>query len=487
MSDNAAFKELDAAFDSIIDEIENPDKPHDEVTVFRNLHGEKTEYADYAKVVHTVVVRVSEDKMSAAINVVSTAEKRRRYTIADLNKAIRAKKIVHGIDSAALVKMVAKQQFNRDIVFARGTPSENGEDGEIIHHIKFPEGKRSVPIKKGAEICRIIPPTAGTPGMDVYGHPLHCTPGHPITVPLGENTAYNRKENYLYAKESGSVSMENGVYVVCDELILNENITQEHGKIEFSGNIVINGSVGDNSIIISEKNIYIKGKVQGGSITAKGNITAEMPVKDSVLTTERGNMTLSSCTGCVINCGGEMEAASLYNCKTKCMGDLSCTINQGNINGGTTECMSKLTCNTAGSRLGERTEIIVGDSSDLVAERVFLIRSATRLDNDITKLDEKVSKLEIQKNALGFLSAEDQDFVTAANRIKEQKLEQKEPITARIQQIEKIMAFAEEAQFRTMRSLHAGVTLRIKGFRRDIDAEYGRITAYANALGIVIS
>ena len=88
MSDNAAFKELDAAFDSIIDEIENPDKPHEEVMIFRNLHGEKTEYADYAKVVHTVVVRVSDDGMTAAINVVSTAEKRRRYTIADLNRAM---------------------------------------------------------------------------------------------------------------------------------------------------------------------------------------------------------------------------------------------------------------------------------------------------------------------------------------------------------------------------------------------------------------
>lgn len=487
MNENPAFKELDEAFDSIIDEIENPDKPHKEVTVFRNLHGEKTEYADYAQVVHTVVVRVSGDKMSAAINVVSTAEKRRRYTISDLNQAIRAKKIVHGIDSAALVRMVAKQQFNRDVVFARGTPSENGEDGEVIHLIKIPEGKRSVPIKKGAEICRIIPPTAGTPGMDVYGHALHCVPGHPITVPLGENTAYNRKENFLYAKESGSVAFENGVYVVCDELILNENITQANGKIEFSGNIIINGNVGENTIIVSEKNIHISGKITGASITAKGNITCELPAKDSVLTTERGNMTLSSCTNCVINCGGEMESASLYNCKTKCIGNLSCTINQGNINGGITECTGKVVCNTAGSRLGERTEIVVGDSSDLVAERVFLIRSATRLDNDMEKLNEKLSKLEIQKNALGFLSAEDEDFLQAAKRIKEQKMEQKEPITARIQMIEKVMAFAEEANFRTMRSLHAGVTLRIKGFRRDIDAEYGRITAFANALGIVIS
>lgn len=487
MNENPAFKELDEAFDSIIDEIENPDKPHKEVTVFRNLHGEKTEYADYAQVVHTVVVRVSGDKMSAAINVVSTAEKRRRYTISDLNQAIRAKKIVHGIDSAALVRMVAKQQFNRDVVFARGTPSENGEDGEVIHLIKIPEGKRSVPIKKGAEICRIIPPTAGTPGMDVYGHALHCVPGHPITVPLGENTAYNRKENFLYAKESGSVAFENGVYVVCDELILNENITQANGKIEFSGNIIINGNVGENTIIVSEKNIHISGKITGASITAKGNITCELPAKDSVLTTERGNMTLSSCTNCVINCGGEMESASLYNCKTKCIGTLSCTINQGNINGGITECTGKVVCNTAGSRLGERTEIVVGDSSDLVAERVFLIRSATRLDNDMEKLNEKLSKLEIQKNALGFLSAEDEDFLQAAKRIKEQKMEQKEPITARIQMIEKVMAFAEEANFRTMRSLHAGVTLRIKGFRRDIDAEYGRITAFANALGIVIS
>ena len=137
MSDNAAFKELDAAFDSIIDEIENPDKPREEISIFRNLHGEKTEYADYAKVVHTVGIRVSDDNMSAAINVVSTAEKRRRYTISDLNQAIRAKKIVHGIDSAALVRMVAKQVFNRDVVFARGTPSTNGEDGEIIHLIKM--------------------------------------------------------------------------------------------------------------------------------------------------------------------------------------------------------------------------------------------------------------------------------------------------------------------------------------------------------------
>ena len=487
MSDNAAFKELDAAFDSIIDEIENPDKPHEEVMIFRNLHGEKTEYADYAKVVHTVVVRVSDDGMTAAINVVSTAEKRRRYTIADLNRAIHSKKIVHGIDSAALVRMVARQQFNRDVVFARGTPPENGEDGEIIHHVKFTDDKRSVPIKKGAEICRIIPPTSGTPGIDVYGRALHCTPGHPITVPLGENTAYNRKDNFLYAKESGSISFENGVYSILDELILDEHITQAHGKIEFSGNIIINGNVGDNSIIKSEKNIYIKGKVQGGSVTAKGNITVEMAVKDSVLTTEKGNMTLSSCTASVINCGGQLEAASLYNCKTKCIGDLSCTINQGNINGGTTECMGKLTCNTAGSRLGEETEIVVGDCSELVAERVFLIRSATRLDNDIEKLDEKMSKLEIQKKALGFLTAEDEDFILAAIRIKEQKLEQKEPITARINEIEKIMAFAEEANFRAMRSLHTGVTLRIKGFRRDIDAEYGRITAYANTLGIVIS
>ena len=96
-------------------------------------------------------------------------------------------------------------------------------------------------------------------------------------------------------------------------------------------------------------------------------------------------------------------------------------------------------------------------------------------------------KLEIQKNALGFLSAEDEDFLQAAIRIKEQKLEQKRPITERISEIEKLIALAGEANFRAMRSLHAGVTLKIKGFRREIDSEYGRITAYANSLGIVIS
>lgn len=484
---NEAFKELDRVFDSIIDELENPGRSYGSADLFRNLRGEKTEYADYAKVVHTVVVRVAEDKMSASINVVSTADKIRRYTIEELNRAIRSKGIVSGIDSEALMRMVSKQLFNRDVVFAKGHLPENGTDGYVEQLFEIPKDKKTVNIQKDTPICRVIAPTAGTAGADVYGHSIPAISGAPISVPKGDNTAYDKKTGILSASAGGNLSFKNGVYSVCDEYVINGGVTKENGKIEFAGNIIIRGNVTDDAVIVAEKSITINGKVNNASITAGDNISIEFAVKNSRLTTLRGDMHLMSCHDTIINCCGDIEAASLYNCTTKCIGNISCTLNQGSINAGETQCAGNVVCMTAGSRLHEKTTISVGDCTDLTAEKILLLRSSGRIENELEKINRRISTLEIQKNDLGFLTREDSDFLAAAIRIKTQKEEEKIPILERIAEIEKIERRSAEATFKVQRSLHANVNLKIKDHHRKFDVEFGRMTAYANDYGIVLS
>ncbi|MBQ8841062.1 MAG: DUF342 domain-containing protein, partial [Ruminiclostridium sp.] len=232
---NEAFKELDSVFDSIIDEIENPGRSYGVTDIFRNLHGEKTEYADYAKVVYTIVVRVADDNMSATINVISTADKIRRYTIGELNRAIRAKGVVYGIDSEALMRMVSKQTFNRDVVFAKGSVPENGKDGYLEHLISFPEGQKVINVKADTPLCKVVPPTGGTHGSDIFGKVIPAVGGAPFTdVPKGENTEFDKKTGILSSSTGGNLSFKNGVYSICDEYVLNCNVTKENGKIEFA-------------------------------------------------------------------------------------------------------------------------------------------------------------------------------------------------------------------------------------------------------------
>ena len=485
---NDAFKELDSVFDSILDEIDNPGRTYGNADIFRNLHGEKTEYADYAKVVHTIVVRVADDNMSAAINVISTAEKIRRYTIGDLNRAIHAKGVVYGIDSEALMNMVAKQIFNRDVVFARGIPAQNGADGYIEQFVEFEDGKDYANVKAGTQICRVVQPQPGVIGSDIFGKSIPFVNGVGVDAPVGKNTVYDKATGIITAKEGGRLTLKDDVYSINDEYIVNGNVNLDTGKIEFAGNVIVKGNVGDGGFIVSEKNVIISGKVHSGAtITAKGNITIELAVKNATIISEKGNISLMSCSDSVIKCGGNLTAASLYNCTTKCAGSIDCTINQGSINGGETHCIGNLSCNTAGSRLREKTFICVADCSEYVAEKIMLERSLNRIEAEIEKISRRISTLEIQKNDLGFLPTEDEDFLVAAKRIRTQKEADKIPLRKKIDDIDNLIASSESSVFKAIRSLHSNVTLQIKSYKRNIDAEFGKITAYVSNYGIVFS
>ncbi len=484
---NEAFKELDSVFDSIIDEIENPGRSYGVTDIFRNLHGEKTEYADYAKVVYTIVVRVADDNMSATINVISTADKIRRYTIGELNRAIRAKGVVYGIDSEALMRMVSKQTFNRDVVFAKGSVPENGKDGYLEHLISIPEGQKVINVKADTPLCKVVPPTGGTHGSDIFGKIIPAVGGAPFTdVPKGENTEFDKKTGILSSSTGGNLSFKNGVYSICDEYVLNCNVTKENGKIEFSGTVIVNGNVSGEAEIVAGKNVVVKGKVTASKITAGKNIEIEYATKSSVIFSE-GDISLMNCTDSEIICKGNITCASLANCTVNCTGDIDCTVNQGNITGGTVSCIGKVSCITAGSRLHEITEINIGDCSDIITERVFLLRSLNRIENDVEKIVNRIKALELQKKDLGFLSIEDQDFLAAAKRIKKQKEADKIPLKQKIDYIEKLIDISNESVFKAQRSVHANVRLKMRDYRRDFDAEFGKVTAFVNDFGIVLS
>ena len=171
------FDNLDKLFDSIIEEINEPEKEGSFINPFivekakrGNVSGVAYNVAAVTESVSVIVVRVSPDGMRATAKVVSHATSFKPFTEKDIMKAANENGVFKGFDEEEIKDMVKKQIINRDIVIAEGTPPKHGRDGKLEFNYQVSE-ENSVPnVPAGAEICRIRKALKGRDGEDVSGH-----------------------------------------------------------------------------------------------------------------------------------------------------------------------------------------------------------------------------------------------------------------------------------------------------------------------------
>ncbi len=83
-------------------------------------------------------IEVSEDKMSATITLIPSRGKGAPLNFLKVKKAIEQRGIVYGVNYDLLQKLVESVEKNKEakegVIFAQGTPPEEGEDGKIEFH-----------------------------------------------------------------------------------------------------------------------------------------------------------------------------------------------------------------------------------------------------------------------------------------------------------------------------------------------------------------
>jgi hypothetical protein len=81
------------------------------------------------------VIRVSEDKMSASIDITAPAGGGKPVSFAEVKSELAAMKIVNGVNYELLKRVIAAVektgQGKKEVVFAQGMASEDGKDGSI--------------------------------------------------------------------------------------------------------------------------------------------------------------------------------------------------------------------------------------------------------------------------------------------------------------------------------------------------------------------
>ncbi|MCM8825505.1 MAG: FapA family protein, partial [Candidatus Omnitrophica bacterium] len=229
-------------------------------------------------------VMISLDAMEAKITYTGT----KKLTHSKIKEALYACGIVSGIDENAIDALISS--FNEhgmgitDAVVARGTPPQDGRDGEIKYLFHTSKGLSLneyildgmivrgtnviKSVEKGQEIASIIPHIDSVNGKDIFGRVIPTRKVKKVKLRAGKNVRVSDDGLHFYADAGGRPIVEGDKISVNDVLIIPGNLDYTVGNIDFDGVVEVNGDVLDGFSIKASKTIIVRGVVGASNLEA---------------------------------------------------------------------------------------------------------------------------------------------------------------------------------------------------------------------------
>lgn len=232
----------------------------------------------------------------------------------------RQKKIVHGIDEAAIENVL--KEGGENILIASGRPAVDGIDGKFENLVpgakercpKLDEHGRAdfrelggiIVVNSGDSIMRRILSTKGEDGLSLLGQIIPAKPGEDVTYsPALAGVKFDPSDqNALLASIDGFPHvLKDGMSV--EPIYSANDVDLRVGNIDFLGTVNVTGDVQAGMTIKASGDIHINNTIEGVVLIAGGNIVINGGI---IGHTQRDKVFRSS-----INCTGSCNANFVQN------------------------------------------------------------------------------------------------------------------------------------------------------------------------------
>lgn len=296
---------------------------------------------------------------------------------------------------------------------ARGTPPQAGEDGSVTElfprrssmrlevqsgsEVEFGQDVQLQPIRKGTVICQIRPPTPGIDGMDVTGQVLPSPQVFGAQVAQGENTALSRDGQALVACADGILYMENGAFSIHAQKIVDGDLDQFQGTLRISGNLYIGGSVDGGASVEATGEIVVNGRVGQASLTSTGGtIRVQQGIygtKEKTRLTAAGQIQAPVVEWAEIDAGTSLIAETVSNSSVRCGGTVYVMSGRGLITNSVIRAGDSILCRRVGNLAGGRSRFSVGYPPQLLEDRERIREELAQMQPTIDMLWDTVTNL----------------------------------------------------------------------------------------------
>lgn len=287
--------------------------------------------------------------------------------------------IIYGVLREDIPRMFALGYLHMFPV-ARGKASQPGEDGKVIElfrrrshmrlevqtgsQVDFGEDVQLQPIRKGTAICLIRPPKPGTDGMDVTGAALPSPRAAGAFIPQGKNIELGRGGQALVAGVDGILYIENDLFCIHAQKIIEGNLDQFQGKLKITGNLYIGGNVDGGVDVEASGDIVINGKVgQARVASTDGIIRVQQGIhgaKDKTFLTAAGQVQSPVVEWAEVDAGTSVIAETISNSVIHCGGTVYAMTGRGMVTSSQIWAGDSILCLRVGNVAGGRSRFSVG-------------------------------------------------------------------------------------------------------------------------------
>lgn len=419
-----------------------------------------------------VVVNIAKDKMSATVLLTDPGDDE-VYTVPEIVTELRKSKVITGIKSSIIMKMLEDEQYNEHVVVAMGMPMEPSKEGYYDYKFKTtysktpeirPDGTtdyasvgRLESVESGQVIAVYHPAKPGRNGYNVLGMEIVAKLARDLPVLRGQHIERNVETGEYKAKMSGKISLRDYNIEILDVHEIRDNVTLVQGKIEFYGDLIIHGDVENGVVIRSGRNVVIKGTVGAATIFAGGDIILSKGIQGGGRgkVSARGNVFADFIEYAKVDAGMDIYANSIINSEISTNGNVVVSGKHGSIIGGSTHGLCGVTANAAGSANEVRTVIHAGFPEENYRKFSLLSNQEKMKNNELSDVIEDITVILRARARNGYFSQEQK---LSISKLKERK----EKICAEIENIKKDM---ESIGASMNRAAGAGIVIRGTVFR----------------------
>ncbi|MFH1743769.1 MAG: FapA family protein [bacterium] len=374
-----------------------------------------------------ISLMVSASKMHASVELAFQTAK--DWSPDRLRSYVMSEGIVYGIDEQAIKNLFEKNVFNKSVVVAKGTPSKNGEDGTVRHHVNLEclAGRPKVlqtggvnhrelglfeAVDAGKLLAERIPPTEGVPGRDVYGNEIAATDGKEAKLSGGKNTSLSEDGNQLTASIEGCLTGTRDKLEVIPSLSISGDVNYKTGNISSNVAVVISGGILPDFVVQANEDVNITGLVDSARIMAGGRIAinagiqgggkAQLIAEKEIIARFVNEATLKAKGDIIIQ-------GPVTHCNIETEGQLIVEGKNATILGGKIYANQGVTADTIGSEMGIKTYVRAGPQLQETNEKITAMELQRKsLVPNIAKLEQLLHALAQAKEKLGSLPPDKQ-------------------------------------------------------------------------------
>ena len=351
---------------------------------------------------------IAPDKTKAYFVNMPQDEPKKYPGISEIQELLSLNGIVYGFSAEVVAERFAILEAGNleDLLIplAEGSPSQDGKDaefewaieieqrrpGKILEDgsIDYRERNLTTVVKEGDLLGRLLPPTAGVPGKDIYGNEL--IPPQPVNIEvITDSRIYAEADDEgllaFFAEVGGGISATTELKKVKNRTHKRINvgvnptsniegdIDYTTGNIDFNGDVVIGGSVQAQFSVKATGSVTIEGYVEAGAyITAGEDILIKRGVVGSSTELVAGGDVMAKyIQEATVRAGGDVKAGSyIFNASVRTGGTVV-VVGKGEgksraLVGGLIWGARAVTAKSIGSPYNTGTRLVTGVDPDLV-------------------------------------------------------------------------------------------------------------------------